>query len=84
MNRRRMLYAGRVKILSGVGVGLVLANIVKSPFTSRPYRHLERTYMVIGGAGGFIIGASLEGLRQLKDKRDREEHRQPPASHAKE
>ncbi len=73
MNWRRMLYTGLVNILIGVGIGYVLANIAKSPYTSRAYQNLDRIYMTVGGVGGFLVGGSWEGLRQLKEKRDREE-----------
>ena len=36
-------------------------------------QRLERTYMAIGGIGGLIVGASQEWLRQLREKREREE-----------
>lgn len=73
MNQRRIWFSGLVTAAVGVGIGLVAAKIVQSPFTSSPYRHLERTYMVVFGSGGLLIGASQEALRQLKQKRDQEE-----------
>jgi len=78
MNWRRMIYTGLVNTAIGIGLGLVLAKIVETPYTSPVYRHLDRVYMVVGGAGGFIVGCSWEGLRQLKVKRDWEESQQPP------
>ncbi len=76
MNWRRMFYTGLVNSVIGVGLGLVLANIVKSPYKSGVYRHLTVIYIVIGGSGGFIVGGSWEGMRQLAEKCDLEEQQQ--------
>jgi hypothetical protein len=73
MNWRRMLFGGLMMTMVGLGLGLVLGKIVKSPYTSATYRHVERIYLGVGGVGGFIFGWSGEGLRQLKAKRDGEE-----------
>ena len=73
MNWRRMIYTGLVNTAIGVGIGFVLVNLAAPPYTSRPYQNLERVYMIVGGVGGFFVGWSWEGLRQLKEKRDREE-----------
>ena len=74
MNWRRMLFGGLVVTVAGLGLGLVLGKLVKSPYTSSTYQHVERIYLVVGGAGGFVVGWSWEGLRQLKDRRDGEEN----------
>jgi uncharacterized protein YacL len=85
MNHRKIWFSGLVTAAVGVGIGLVLAKIVSSPFNSRPYRHLARTYMAVCGTGGLLVGASQEALRQLQEKRDREEkdseNLTPPSSH---
>lgn len=73
MNWRRMFYTGLVNTVVGIGLGLVLGKLVESPYNSPAYRHLDRIYMAVGGVGGFAIGWSWEGLRQLKEKRDLEE-----------
>ena len=73
MNWRRMFYTGLMNTIIGIVLGLVMANIAASPYTSRSYQNLDRLYMIIGGGGGFALGWSWEGLRQLKEKRDREE-----------
>jgi hypothetical protein len=73
MNWRRMLFGGLTMTVVGLGLGLILGKIVKSPYTSSAYQNLERIYIGVGGAGGFIFGWSGEGLRQLKARRDREE-----------
>ena len=73
MNWRRMFYGGLVNTVLGVGLGVVLYGLAATPYTSRPYQNLRRVYVVVGGVGGFVVGWSWEGLRQLKVKRDREE-----------
>ena len=59
----------------GVGLGLVLATLFDPPYESRHYRHIRRIYLIVGGAGGFIYGASIstvEQLKELQEKRDQE------------
>lgn len=73
MNWRRMVYTGLVNTVVGIGLGLVLGRLVASPYTSPAYRNLDRIYIAMGGVGGFALGWSWEGLRQLKEKRDWEE-----------
>lgn len=80
MNQRKIWFAGLVTAAIGVGIGLVLAKIVESPFTSRHYQQLERIYMLVCGTGGLLVGTTQEALRQLQEKRDLEEKRQPPSS----
>ncbi len=79
MNQRKIWFAGLVTAVIGVGIGVVLAKIVDSPYTSQAYqdRRIERIYMVIGGVGGLIVGTTQEALRQLQEQRDRDEDRQP-------
>lgn len=73
MNRRKIWFAGLVTTVVGVGVGIILAKIVDSPYTSQAYQdqRIERIYIVIGGVGGFIVGTTQEALRQLQEERDR-------------
>lgn len=80
MNRRKIWFAGLVTAAIGVGIGLVLAKILEPPYTSQIYqdRRLERIYMAIGGVGGLIVGTTQEALRQLQEKRDREEENRQP------
>ncbi len=73
MNWRRMVYGGLVNTVLGIGLGFILYGLAGTPYTSRHYENLRRVYVVVGGAGGFVVGWSWEGLRQLKVKRDREE-----------
>lgn len=80
MNRRKIWFAGIVTAVIGVGIGLVLAKIVESPFTSQVYQRqrLERIYMLVCGVGGLVVGTTQEALRQLQEKRDREEENRQP------
>lgn len=71
MNQRKIWFAGIVTAVIGTGIGLVLARIVHSPYNSKPYQNLERTYMIICGTGGLIVGTTQEALRQLQEERDR-------------
>ena len=47
MNQRKIWFAGIVTAALGTGIGLVLARIVDSPYSSKHYQNLERTYMII-------------------------------------
>ena len=73
MNQRKIWFAGVVTAAIGVGIGLVLAKIVESPYSSKNYQNLEQTYMLICGTGGLIVGTTQEALRQLQVQRDLEE-----------
>jgi hypothetical protein len=84
MNWRRMVYAGLVNTVLGIGLGVILYGLAGTPYTSRSYQNLRRLYVVVGGAGGFVVGWSWEGLRQLKVKRDREEAALAQSQHLKE
>ena len=70
MNQRKIWFAGIVTAAIGTGIGLVLAKIVDSPYSSKHYQNLERTYMIICGTGGLIVGTTQEALRQLQEERD--------------
>lgn len=78
MNQRKIWFAGIVTTGMGVVIGLVLAKIVESPFTSQTYQRqrLERIYMLVCGTGGLLVGTTQEALRQLQEQRDREENNQ--------
>jgi hypothetical protein len=84
MNWRRMVYTGLINTVIGVGIGFILFGLAAPPYTSRPYQNLRRVYMAVGGMGGFVVGWSWEGLRQLKDRRDREEAELAESSHLEE
>jgi hypothetical protein len=67
MNKRRVFFSGLVMGLVGVGLGLVLATLFDPPYESKHYRHIQRIYLIVGGAGGFIYGASISAVQQLKE-----------------
>ena len=71
MNQRKIWFAGIITAALGTGLGLVLARIVDSPYSSKHYQNLERTYMIVCGTGGLIVGTTQEALRQLKEESDR-------------
>ncbi len=71
MNQCKIWFAGIVTAALGTGLGLVLARIVDSPYSSKHYQNLERTYMIVCGTGGLIVGTTQEALRQLKEESDR-------------
>ena len=73
MDSRRITFAAIICAIAGTGLGLVLFTLVKPPFQSRTYRTLGSIYLVAGGVGGLLFGASQEALRQLKQARDAEE-----------
>lgn len=73
MNKRRIFWTGIIVSGIGAGLGLVLATLFSTPYTSKPYRNLERIYIIVGAAGGLILGSSQEAVRQLKEERDAEE-----------
>ena len=63
-----MIYTGLVNTAIGIGLGLVLAKIVETPYTSPVYRHLDRVYMVVGGAGGFYRRLQLGRAKAAESK----------------
>lgn len=73
MNQRKIWFAGLVTAVLGVGIGLVLAKIAETPYSSKNYQNLEQIYMTICGTGGLIVGTTQEALRQLQTQRDIEE-----------
>lgn len=84
MNQRKIWFSGIVTAAIGVGIGVVLAKIVETPFTSQQYQRLERIYMLVCGTGGLIVGTTQEALRQLQEQRDLEEKERLHKSYFKE
>lgn len=82
MNQRKIWFAGVVTAGIGIVIGLVMAKVVDSPYTSETYREqrLERIYMAIGGVGGLIIGTTQEALRQLQEERELDEQKRAQQS----
>jgi hypothetical protein len=73
MNTKKIVFSGMVTGVVGVGLGLVVLALAPCPYTGKPYQNLDRTYTLIGGIAGLLIGASQETIRQLKKERDYEE-----------
>ncbi|UBF29749.1 hypothetical protein K9N68_23155 [Kovacikia minuta CCNUW1] len=73
MNIKKIVFSGIVTGAVGTGLGLVMLALAPVPYTGKPYQNLERTYVVIGGIAGLLIGSSQETIRQLKKQRDQEE-----------
>ncbi len=73
MNKKLILFSGILTSLVGVGLGLVIASMFHSPYTSQPYQGLSQKYMIIGGVTGLLLGGSQEALRQMKHQRDEQE-----------
>ncbi len=73
MNGKRILFSGIVTALIGSGLGLILAHMFPTPFQSlEVYQDLDRKYLEIGALAGFLMGSSLEAVRQLQQESDRQ------------
>ncbi len=85
MKKRKILVSGLVMAVVGSGLGFVLAALFDPPYTSRHYRNIRRVYVIVGGAGGFLYGASISTVKQLKDQQDQRDRdiiaARPPANH---
>ncbi len=74
MNGKRIIFSGMMIALIGTGLGLVLATLFPTPYRHlEVYQDLDRKYMVIGGMAGFLLGSSLEAVRQLSQDSDRQD-----------
>jgi hypothetical protein len=73
MNTRKIIFSGIVTGAVGTGLGLVMIYLAPCPYSGKPYQNLGRTYTLIGGIAGLLIGSSQETIRQLKKQRDQEE-----------
>ena len=83
MNQRKILFSGLMIALFGAALGLVLANLFDPPYTSKHYRKIERIYVIVGGAGGFLYGASISAVSQLKDLQEERDKKIIAARHHK-
>ncbi len=78
MNLRLILFSGVVTALIGAGTGLAISQIERNPsqMTYKPpyeYQTIYKRYWVVSGAVvGFVIGAALQRVRELKEERDKE------------
>ncbi|MBD2441578.1 hypothetical protein [Nostoc sp. FACHB-110] len=73
MNAKLITFSGIVTAFLGAGIGIVIANLLPSPYTSSMYKDLTQKYAIIGGVAGLLIGSSQEMVRELKQERDLEE-----------
>ncbi|MBR8830211.1 MAG: hypothetical protein N5P05_002872 [Chroococcopsis gigantea SAG 12.99] len=78
MNVRLLLFSGMVTALIGAATGLAISQIERNPsqMTYKPaheYQSMYKKYWVITGAiAGFVMGAAVQRVRQLKEERDQE------------
>lgn len=72
MNYKLLFFSGMMTMAIGLGLGLILAVLLPTPFRSGVYRDQKPGYMLIGATGGFLFGVSMEALRELKEQQDRE------------
>jgi zinc transporter ZupT len=72
MNYKMLFFAGVVTMVIGMGLGMVLAVLLPTPYQGGLYREQKRSFIVVGAAGGLLVGMSQEAIRQLKQKQDRE------------
>ncbi len=75
MNQRKILFSGITVALLGAALGLVLSTLFDPPYTSKHYRHIRRIYVIAGGAGGFLYGASVSAVQQLKELQEARDKR---------
>lgn len=74
MNGKRIIFSGIVIAVIGTGLGLVLATLFPTPYRHlEVYQDLDRKYMAIGAVAGFLLGSSLETVRQLQQDSDRQD-----------
>lgn len=72
MNRKLLLFSGIVTMTIGVILGLILAELMPTPYRSGLYQNQKPGFMLLGATGGFLFGVSMEALRELKQQRDQE------------
>jgi zinc transporter ZupT len=73
MNTKLLLFSGVVTMVIGAFLGLILATLLPTPYRGGIYLDQKPGFMLVGAAGGFLFGVSIEALRELKEERDREE-----------
>lgn len=72
MNYKMLFFAGIMTMAIGIGLGMILAALLPTPYTGGLYREQKRGFIVAGAAGGLIVGLSQEAIRQLKQRQDQE------------
>ena len=73
MNCKLLLFSGLITMVIGTGLGLILATLLPTPYRGGIYLNQKPGFMLLGATGGFLFGVSTEALRELKEKRDRED-----------
>jgi hypothetical protein len=78
MNPRVVLFSAAMTALVGAGIGFGVSRIERNPsqiLVQNRYQYqamYERYFALSGAIAGFLIGAGLQTVKQLKDERDRE------------
>jgi hypothetical protein len=78
MNLRLVLFSACMTALVGAGIGFGVSKIERNPsqiiYKNRHhYQAIYAKYFTLSGAiAGFLVGAGLQGVKELKDARDRE------------
>ncbi|NJL02385.1 MAG: hypothetical protein HC838_15565 [Spirulinaceae cyanobacterium RM2_2_10] len=73
MNRKLIGFCSVMTAVVGAAVGVATAELAANNYASPIYQNMHRKYAIGGAVVGLLVGASQEGVRQLKAKRDREE-----------
>ncbi len=72
MNYKMLLFAGGVTMAIGMGLGIILATILPTPYSTGVYRAQRTGFIITGAIAGLIVGASQEAIRQLKQQQDQD------------
>jgi hypothetical protein len=78
MNLRLVIFSAGMTALVGAGIGYGVSQIERYPsqilYRNRYiYQAMYEKYFTVSGAiAGFLIGGSLQAVKELKEQRDRE------------
>lgn len=78
MNCKIVLFSAIMTAMAGAVISVAAYQMGNKDFNqpkyqSQAYRDLQKSYIPLGAALGFTLGAGQECVRQLKAKRDKEE-----------
>lgn len=78
MNCRIVLFSAIMTAMAGAVISVAACQMGNKDFNqpkyqSQAYRDLQKSYLPIGAALGFTLGAGQECIRQLKAQRDQED-----------